>query len=167
MEKVIGIDPTKVDPSAGGAAFKLGTLGGYDHPTLGTQVFAYMRATGAVTGLGYLCVESTGYRAQMATTANTAAGTFGFGSRLMAAQAAMADGDYGWFQIYGKGSLRTLASAAVGTRLNTTATAGVPDDDGTAGARTINGLTLGTATGGAQATNADATFTFPVVGLTI
>jgi predicted DNA-binding ribbon-helix-helix protein len=43
---------------------------------------------------------------------------------------ALLDNEYGWFQVLGKGSLRTLASAAIGTRLNTTATAGAVDDDG-------------------------------------
>jgi hypothetical protein len=78
----------------------------------------------------------------------------------------MADNEFGWFQIYGKGSLRTSAAAAKGTRLNTTATAGALDDDGTAGARVINGAVLGVATGGA-ATSADAVFTYPSVGATV
>ena len=81
--------------------------------------------------------------------------------------AALADNEYGWFQIYGKGSVRTLASAAKGTRLNSTATAGAVDDDGGTGAEAINGLTLGTATGGAEATNADAIFAYPTVRATL
>ena len=79
----------------------------------------------------------------------------------------MADNQYGWFQIYGKGSCRTLASAAKGTKLNTTATAGALDDDATAGAETIDGLVLGTATGGAEATNADTILSYPCVGRTL
>jgi hypothetical protein len=103
----------------------------------------------------------------MATTTNTAPGASGFGSRVGAAQAALADNQYGWFQIFGKGSLRTLASAAKGTRLNTTATAGAVDDDGTASSEAIFGVVLGTATGGAAATNADAIFAYPSVGTTL
>ncbi len=79
----------------------------------------------------------------------------------------MADNEYGWFQIYGKGSVRTLASAAKGTQLNSTATGGAVDDDATAGSESISGLVLGTATGGAAATNADALFSYPVVGRTL
>ena len=164
---VIGIDKTQVTGASAVAAFRLGTVGGYDDPTNGYQEFIYGRADGAVTGLGYLCVEATGFDFAMATTTNTAPGAAGFGSRVGAAQAALADNEFGWFQIYGKGSLRTLASAAKGTRLNTTATGGAVDDDATASSEAIVGLVLGTATGGAAATNADATFSYPTVGVTL
>ncbi len=164
---VIGIDKTQVTGASAVAAFRLGTVGGYDDPTLGYQEFIYGRADGAVTGLGFLCVEATGFDFAMATITNTAPGASGFGSRVGAAQAALADNEFGWFQIYGKGSLRTLASAAKGTRLNTTATGGAVDDDGTAGSEAIVGVVLGTATGGAAATNADAVFSYPSVGVTL
>jgi hypothetical protein len=164
---VIGIDKTQVTGASAVAAFRLGTVGGYDDPTLGYQEFIYGRADGAVTGLGFLCVEATGFDFAMATVTNTAPGVSGFGSRVGAAQAALADNEFGWFQIYGKGSLRTLASAAKGTRLNTTATGGALDDDGTASSEAINGVVLHTATGGAAATNADAMFSYPSVGVTL
>lgn len=164
---VIGISKDQVTAASAVPAFRLGTVGGYDDPTNGYQEFVYGRADGAVTGLGYLCVEATGFDFAMASTTNTAPGASGFGSRVGAAQAALADNEYGWFQIYGKGSLRTLASAAKGTRLNTTATAGAVDDDGTAGAEAIVGVVLGTATGASAATNADAYLTYPSVGVTL
>jgi hypothetical protein len=164
---VIGISKDQVTAATAVPAFRLGTVGGYDDPTNGYQEFVYGRADGAVTGLGYLCVEATGFDFAMATTTNTAPGASGFGSRVGAAQAALADNEYGWFQIYGKGSLRTLASAAKGTRLNTTATAGAVDDDGTASAEAIVGVVLGTATGASAATNADAVFAYPSVGVTL
>jgi hypothetical protein len=166
-QATIGLSAAQVVASTGTPAFRLGTVGGYDDPTNGYQEFVYGRAAGAVTGAGYLCVEATGFDFAMASTTTTAPGASGFGSRVGAAQAALADNEYGWFQIYGKGSVRTLASAAKGTRLNSTATAGAVDDDGTAGSEAINGLTLGTATGGAEATNADAIFAYPVVGATL
>jgi hypothetical protein len=164
---IIGIDKTAVTAATDVPAFRLGTVGGYDDPTNGYQEFVYGRADGAVTGAGYLCVEATGFDFAMATTTNTAPGAAGHGSRVGAAQAALADNQYGWFQVYGKGSLRTLASAAKGTRLNSTATAGAVDDDGTAGSEVIVGVVLGTATGGAAATNADAVFNYPTVGATL
>lgn len=133
----------------------------------GTKEYIYGRANGAVTGAGYLCVEATGGDWAMVSTTTTAPGAEGHGARCGAAQAALADNEYGWFQVYGKGSLRTLASAAKGTRLNSTATAGALDDDGTAGAEAINGVVLGTATGGAAATNSDAFFSYPTVGATL
>ena len=163
----IGISKDQVTAATAVPEFRLGTVGGYDDPTNGYQEFVYGRADGAVTGLGYLCVEATGFDFAMASTTNTAPGASGFGSRVGAAQAALADNQYGWFQIFGKGSLRTLASAAKGTRLNTTATAGAVDDDGTASSEAIFGVVLGTATGGAAATNADAIFAYPSVGTTL
>jgi hypothetical protein len=166
-QATIGISAAEVTASTSTAAFRVGTVGGYDHPTLGYQEFVYGRANGAVTAAGFLCVEETGFDFVMASTTTTAPGASGFGSRAGAAQAALADNEFGWFQIYGKGSVRTLASAAKGTRLNTTGTAGAVDDDGTAGSEEVVGLTLGTATGGSAATNSDACFNYPSVGATL
>jgi hypothetical protein len=167
MSQIIGIDKTAVTAATDVPAFRLGTLGGFDDPVNGYQEFIYGRAAGAVTDAGYLCVEATGFDFAMVTTTTTAPGASGHGSRVGAAQAALADNQYGWFQVYGKGSVRTLASAAKGTRLNSTATGGAVDDDGTAGSEAIDGLVLGTATGGAAATNADAVFNYPTVGATL
>lgn len=166
-QATIGLSKDQVTAATATAAFRLGTVGGYDDPTNGYQEFVYGRADGSVTGAGYLCVEETGFDFAMASTTTTAPGASGAGTRCGAAQAALADNEYGWFQIYGKGSLRTLASAAKGTQLNSTATAGAVDDDATSGAEVINGLTLGTATGGTAATNADAIFSYPTVGRTL
>lgn len=166
-QATIGLSKDQVTAATATAAFRLGTVGGYDDPTNGYQEFVYGRADGAVTGAGYLCVEETGFDFAMASTTTTAPGASGFGTRCGAAQAALADNEYGWFQIYGKGSLRTLASAAKGTQLNSTATAGAVDDDATAGSEAIEGLVLLTATGGAAATNADAVFSYPSVGRTL
>lgn len=167
MSAIIGISPTQITASTAVPQFRLGTRGGYDHPTLGYQEFVYGRANGAITGLGYVCLEATGFDFVMATLTTSAPGAQGPGSRVGAAQAALADNEYGWFQVYGKGSVRTLASAAIGTRLNTTATGGALDDDGTAGSEQIIGIVIMTATGGAAATNADGMFSYPVVGVTL
>jgi len=166
-QAIIGISKADITAATATPQFRLGTVGGYDDPTNGYQEFIYGRADGAVTGAGYLCVEETGFDFTMVSTTSTAPGAAGFGSRCGAAQAVLADNEYGWFQIYGKGSVRTLASAAKGTQLNSTATGGAVDDDATAGSEAINGLVLGTATGGAAATNADALFSYPTVGRTL
>lgn len=166
-QAVIGLSKAQVVAATGVPAFRLGTVGFVDDLTNGYQEFVYGRANGAITGAGYLCVEKTGFDFSMISVTATTAGTAGHGSRCGAAQAALADNEYGWFQICGKGSVRTLASAAKGTRLNSTATDGAVDDDGSAGAEAINGLVLGTATGGAEATNADAIFCYPTVGATL
>jgi len=172
---IIGINPTQISLATDVPLFKPGTMGGYDNPTpdgtsvIGYQEYVYGTATATITGLGYCCVEGVlNANFSIITTVNTAAGQLGgHGSRVGVAQAAMTVGQFGWFQVLGKGSLRTLASAALGTRLNTTATVGVPDDDGTASSRSINGIVLKTATGGAEATNADARFSYPTVGVTL
>lgn len=166
-QATIGLSKDQVTGASATAAFRLGTVGGYDDPSNGYQEFVYGRANGAVTGLGYVCVEETGFDFAMITVTKTTPGTAGFGSRVAVAQAALADNEYGWFQIFGKGSVRTLASAAKGTRLNTTATGGALDDDATAGSEAVFGVVLGTATGGAEATNADAMLAYPTVGTTL
>ena len=166
-QATIGISKSDVVASTGTPAFRLGTVGGYDDPDNGYQEFVYGRANGAVTAAGYVCVETTGNDFQMISVTATTPGTAGFGSRVGVAQAALSDNQYGWFQIYGKGSVRTLASAAKGTRLNTTGTDGALDDDATAGSEAVFGVVLGTATGGAAATNADAMLVYPTVGTTL
>ena len=166
-QATIGISSAQIVASGGTADFRLGTVGGYDSPTNGYQEFIYGMANGAITGAGYGVVEQTGFDFIMATTTTTAPGASGYGTRFGAAQAALADNEYGWFQIYGKGSLRTLASAAKGTRLNSTATGGALDDDGTASSEAIVGIVILTATGGSAATNADAVFSYPSVAETL
>lgn len=165
-QATIGLTPDAVKTSTEGPEFKLGTIGEVSSSD-GKKVYLYVQATEAITAAGYLCVVKTGFTVEMVDTTATTAGTAGFGSAVGAAQAAIASSGYGWIQVYGKGSLRTLASCARGTRLNSTATAGAVDDDGSAGSEAIFGLVLGTATGGAEATNADAYFNYPSVGTTL
>lgn len=162
----IGITPDAVRTSTEGPEVRLGTRGIVAHAD-GNKEYLYVQATEAITAAGYLCVVKTGFTVEMVDVTATTAGTAGYGSQVGAAQAAIASSGYGWIQIFGKGSLRTLASAAKGTRLNSTATAGAVDDDGGAGSEAIFGLVLGTATGGAEATNTDAYFNYPSVGTTL
>lgn len=159
--KVVGIDATAVRTSAEGPEFTVGQRG----EDQGKE-YMYVVAGEAITAAGYMCVVDSSFTAEMVDTTSTAPGA-GVGRPCGAAQAAIASGGYGWLQIYGNGSLRTLASAAAGTRLNSTATPGALDDDGTTGAEAIYGVSLGTATGGAAATNTDAFFNYPFVGDTL
>ena len=166
-QPMIGLSKAQVVAAGGIPEFRLGSVGFVDDLDLGYREFVYGKAGAAITGLGYICTETTGFVFTMATVTTTTAGTAGFGTRLGVPQAAIANTGYGWFQIYGKGSLRTLASAAIGTRLNTTATGGALDDDATAGSEAIAGVVIGTVTGGAEATNADAIFCYPSVSTTL
>lgn len=164
---VIGLSYDEVVAASGVPKFRPGTVGGYDHPTNGYMEFIYVKAAEAITGAGYGCVFIKPDSVEMADTGATTPGTKGPGARFGVAMAAIANTGYGWLQIYGKATVRTLASAAVGTQLNTTATPGALDDDATAGAEVINGVSLGTATGGAEANNSDAYLSYPVVGRTL
>lgn len=165
--QIIGIQANEVTAATSVPAFKLGTRGVYDHPTLGSQEFVYGQADGAVTGLGFVCVEQANFDFAMITSTNANAGTAGHGSRVAVAQAAMTDNQFGWFQIYGRCPIRTLASCARGTRLNTTATGGALDDDATAGAEVVSGAVIQVASGGAAETNVSGVLSYPTVGVTL
>jgi len=166
MSAIIGINLAKVTLAATAVPeFRVGTMGYLDDEDAGTKAFLYVHAAEIITAAGYLCQVGSAGEIQMVDSTSSAGGV-GQGLRVGAAMAAMADNDWGWIQIYGKGSLRTLASAAVGTILYSTATPGAVDDAATAGLEEICGLSLGTATGGAAATNADAYFNFPYIGVT-
>lgn len=156
----IGLSKTEVALAADFPKYTVGTKGEITDSN-GTSEYLYVHAAEAVTGAGYLCQVDSAGEAQMVDSTSSAPGT-GVGLRCGVAMAAIADNDWFWIQVYGKGSLRTLASAAVGTALNSTATPGAVDDAGS-GFEVINGLSLGTATGGSEATNADAYFNYPCI----
>jgi hypothetical protein len=166
MFGTIGISVAQVKTSSEGPEFRLGTLGVVDDPDNGTQVWMYVNAAEAITAAGYLCVVDSSFAAEMLDTTSSAPGA-GAGKTVGGAGAAIASGGYGWIQIWGKGNARTLASAAVGTELTSSATPGAVDDATTAGLEVINGLSLNTASGGSAETNADAFFNFPHVGRTL
>ena len=161
----LGITASQVTAATAVPAFTVGTAA-CTNGSDGTKYYLYVHAAEAITAAGYLCVVDSAGEAEMLDATSSAPGA-GAGARVGAAQAAVADNEYFWIQIYGKGSARTLQSAAVGTELTSSATPGAVDDATTAGLEVINGLTLGTATGGAAATNADAYFNFPHVGRTL
>ena len=81
-------------------------------------------------------------------------------------QVVIAASGYGWGLVNGIGSVRVAASAAKGTRLNSTATAGQLDDDATSGAERITGVGLLAANGGAAGA-VSAFVSYPYVGDTI
>lgn len=111
--------------------------------------YVYVQASGAITGAGYVCTIDETYQAAMLSTSNDAGGDL-----VGVPVTAFADNDYGWLQVKGPCVVRVAASCAANVGINTTATAGQLDDDGTAGSFDINGLFLTTANGGAAATAA-------------
>lgn len=103
-------------------------------------------------------------RDHVATHLTTAASPRG--QRCGVAMGTATTGNFGWVQRQGQAEIRVLANAAANSRLNTTATAGILDDDGTTGAKQIEGVHLQVANGGATA-NQEGTLNGPIVGVTI
>jgi S-adenosylhomocysteine hydrolase len=73
---------------------------------------------------------------------------------------------YGWVQVKGTATARVLGLAAANARLNTTATAGALDDDGTAGSFQVQGIYLTTTNGAATAATA-CVLNYPFVDVTL
>jgi hypothetical protein len=162
---ISGINPTNVRTNAEGPEFAVGSIG-FNVTSAGPKGYIYVKASGAITGDGYIAlVDGSDFTAALVTTTTSAPGA-GAGKLAGAARAAIADTGYGWLQIYGAGTVRTLASCAAYTLINTTATAGALDDDATAGAEVINGIVLDAATGGAEASTAGF-FNWPRVDRTL
>jgi len=135
--------------------FALGTVVFVPSQTAGIKGYMYVKDSGSgITGDGYVVdIDVSTFFAVMSTTTTTAPGT-GAGKPVGVARSAWTASYFGWVQIYGPGVIRTAASAAAYTRLNSTATAGQVDDDATASSEIIEGLVLDVATGGAAATTA-------------
>lgn len=131
------------------------------------RVYRFCQAdAGGVTGAGYVCTIESSNTLDMIDTTNSAPGAEA-GRQVGVAMAAIAASGYGWVCVLGRDvPVRVAASAAKGTLLNTTATAGQLDDDATAGAEQIVGIALTTANGGA-AGNALADVTWPTIGRTL
>jgi hypothetical protein len=155
MSNIIGARITA--PSASltdGTSFGLGDR----FTTQDGREYVYVQANGAVTGAGYVVVVDEDYQAALLSTSNDARGDL-----VAIAPAAFADNDYGWVQVKGPCVIRVAASCAANARVNTTATAGQVDDDGTTGAFEILGAVLTTANGGSAGTAAGI-LNYPSIG---
>ena len=142
------------------AEFKLGTTSMGDEDSC----WVYVQAdAGGITGEGYVVLIDEAFSADMLDTTNSASG---FGQRCGVAKAAFTASYYGWVQVRGVANIRVAASAAANAALNSTATAGQIDDDGTTGAETIDGIVLTTANGGSAGT-AEGVLDDPRVGATL
>lgn len=126
----------------------------------GTEyVFVQASATIAQYDVAYF---TAAYAATSLSTANDARGNL-----VGVASVAFAANEYGWLQVKGPASnINVLASAAANVRLNTTATAGSLDDDGTAGSMQVQGLYLTTARGGTNGP-APGILNYPFVDATL
>lgn len=161
MSVLVGaiIDAPTSDPQTEGKAFGLGDR----VCTHDGKEFVYVQANGAITGDGYVVSIDENYQAVMVDT-DTAA-TIAEGQICGVADAAFADDDYGWVQIYGACGIRTAASAEANSKLSATSTAGQVDVTGAAGDNYIDGMVLNTATGGSAAVNDSGFLTYPKLAL--
>lgn len=133
---------TAAELVAGGKGFSVGDT----YVDNSGNGYTFILAGGAITGAGFVVRFGIDYSATMISTSNDARG-----DRVGVALGAIASGEYAWVQTSGVfANVQVLASAAANTRLNTTATAGALDDDGTAGSFPIDGLVLTTARAASQ-----------------
>lgn len=113
-------------------------------------------------GTGGIAVAEVGYLSADWTLTKLSTSNDGPCQQLAVARAAGSAGEYVWAQVWGRGTVMGLASAAAGVRLNTTATAGALDDDGTTTAFAVLGLTLSAAVGAGGAAAAGAIISYPI-----
>ncbi len=164
MQATIGISPLKITAATGVAEFRVGTLGQVDDEDDGTKLYLYVHASEAITAAGYACQVDSAGECQMIDSTSSAIGQ---GARAGVAPAAIADNEFFWLQVYGKATIRTLASAGIGTGLFSTATPGALDDAATTGLEPVFGAYLGTASGGSAESNVDGYLNFPSIGPTV
>lgn len=161
MQPIFGIDPTEVwDDSAGDVpGFTLGTLGIDDDG----KVYEFARANGALSVGDVAAIDESGDASPVTTTVS-APGT-GQGLKAGVVLAALADNDWGWMQRVGPvDAVNVASSCAAHTELNTTGTGGRLDDDATAGAEVVEGLTL---TEAESSNSAAGILNWPYIGRTL
>lgn len=121
----------------------------------------YGQAGASALAAGDVCVFTKEFVASGVTTTNSPRGAL-----VGVPRVAFAASAWGWFQTGGQCPVRTAGAVSVNARVNTTATAGAIDDDGTTGAKVIDGFVLAAAAAGAT-TDTEATLNSPAVGATL
>lgn len=122
--------------------------------------YLFVQASAAITQYDVVYITSAYAAADITTTA----GLRGF--LVGVAPVAFASGDYGWVQVKGPCTMNVLASCAANVRLNTTGTAGFPDDDGTSTTKQIQGIYLTTARAASNG-SAPGILNYPFVDVTL
>lgn len=155
MTALIGNAPSLPGSRSEGKGFGLGD----QLTTHDGKVYVYVQASGSITGDGYVVTIDEAYQAAMLTTSND-----DYGDKVGVADAAFADDEFGWVQVYGPCGIRTAASAAANVALGATVTGGQVDDGAAVAAPYVRGMIVGTATGGAAAVNTTGSINWPVIG---
>ena len=155
----IGITPTMTltaSEAYQGKSFGLGDRGSDQD---GSE-YIWCQANGAITGAGYACTITEAYQAAMLSTSND-----DFGDRVGIPRAALADDEYGWFQVFGPSTVLVAATVSANTLLMTTSTAGQLED--TATGVSVDGIVLTTANGGGGAAVTACMLNWPTVGAVV
>ena len=160
MTTLIGVDilnPVTAADLTQGKGFGLGDR----HIDQTGNEYVYVQAgVGGITA-NFVATIDEAYGAVMVSTSNDARGDL-----LGVAPVTIAASSFGWVQVKGVCNVQVAASCAANVRLNTTATAGQLDDDGTAGSITCDGIFLTTARA-ASAGTAPGVLNYAIQGVTI
>ena len=160
MTTLIGVDilnPVTASELTQGKGFGLGDR----HIDQTGNEYVYVQAgVGGITA-NFVATIDEAYAAVMVSTSNDARGDL-----LGVAPVTIAASSFGWVQVKGVCNVQVAASCAANVRLNTTATAGQLDDDGTAGSIACDGIFL-TAARAATAGTAPAVMNYSIQGVTI
>lgn len=126
------------------------------------KVYVYVKASSAIAQYDVVTFDET-YTTVVApvSTSNAARG-----DKIGVAPVAIASASYGWVQTFGPCTMNVKASCAANVRLDTTATAGSPDDDGASGSIQLEGIYL-TAARTASDGSAAGILNYPVCGATL
>lgn len=157
MSFIIGADTSATSTTA------LHSLGSLTQTDDG-KIYEYVQADGTGCSAGDCVIISEAGVIDQATTTSSAPAA-GQGLAAAVAEIAFAASAYGWVLVKGAtAALNVGSSCAVHTNLNTTASAGRLDDDATAGAEVIDGITT---TGAESGNSATAYVHYPKVGRTL
>lgn len=158
MSHLIGFDPNATFAALGSKAFGLGNR----TETFDGKEFVFLKASATINQYDVIT-----FGIDYSTLAAPVTTTNGLRGNLLAvAPVAVASGSYFWAQVKGPCTMNVLASCVANVRLNTTATAGSPDDDGTSTTKAIQGMYLTTTRGG-TAGSAPGELNYPFVDATL
>lgn len=154
---ILGLDVSKVYDSE---EFALGSLGAAPDG----KIYQFVRANGALDVVGDVVgIDETGDASPVTVT--TSAPAAGQGLPAGVVVTALADDEYGWVQRHGiVAAVNVATSCAAHTELNSTASGGRLDDDASAGAEVINGITT---TAAESSNSAAGILNWPYIGRTL
>ena len=156
------VDSTKLEVPASPIA-----VGTRSHSALNGEFVCVSNAGSTALAVGDVVFMTAAFAATPLSTSNDARGQIvGVAVAAIPGTSGTVTG-YGWVQVKGTATARVLTLAAANVRLNTTATAGALDDDGTAGSMQVQGLYLTAANSGGTTAATACVLNYPFVDVTI